>query len=168
MTPEQARSLRHGLLIAGAYLRADEAEMERLLAPFVEKDNLPAVADAFIYAGLVAIDTAAYSRRLPFQRVLRDLRPLDDVTLLADLPVGPWDDALRLAGIAKRGGMADQDADQEPVALDVPSAINVTFRFAISALTDLTREPRFSSMTPAELTAMLAQGVEAGYGVDSR
>lgn len=163
MTPEQARSLRHGLLIVAAYLRGNEAEVARILAPFATDDNLSAVADAFIYVGLTAVDTAAHSSRRPFHQVLHGITPIDDVTLLAGLPVGPWDEALRLADMAKHAGVTDQ----EPVALDVPSAVNVTFRLAVSALTDLAKVPRFSSMTPAELADMFVQGIESGYGLDA-
>ncbi|HZB30424.1 MAG TPA: hypothetical protein VE465_09690 [Streptosporangiaceae bacterium] len=159
MTPEQARSLRYGLVIAAAYLRDDTAEVERLLTPFVQGDDLSAAADAFVYVSLVAIDTAVQSRHLPFQQVLDDIKALDGVTLLAGLPVGQWSEAVRLVSAAKQG-----TADREEVSLDVPGAVNVTFRLAVSALTELTKLPMFSTMTPAELADMFAQGIDAIYG----
>jgi hypothetical protein len=163
VTPEEARSLRQGLLIAAAYLREEESELERLLIPFTKDDNLSQLADAFVYVGLVAVDTTAYSKGVSFEQALRDTKPLGEVTLLVDLPGGPWDEVLRLASKAKHGN----SVGQEPIAMDVPSAINVTFRLAISALAELAQVPRFANMTAAELADMFSQGIAAGHGVDT-
>jgi hypothetical protein len=44
--------------------------------------------------------------------------------------------------------------------MDIVSAINVTFRLAISALTDLANAPQFAHMTPLTVSEMLNAAIE--------
>ena len=160
MTPEEAGLLHEGLLIAAAHLRGDNSEEERLLQLFLSVERFSRLADAFVYVALVAADTRATSMGIPFPQVLRSITPRTDVILLAGLPVGPWDEALLLASAVKRSG---DEARRIPLSMDVPSAINVTFRLAVSALTELTMTPRFERMTPESLADMFAMGIEQGH-----
>ena len=160
MTPEEADLLHAGLLVASAHLRDDSAEEERLLQRFLGKDKLPRLADAFVYVALLATEVRATGMNIPFQQALQSITPREDLTLLAGLPVGSWDEAVKLASAVKRSG---DEARRTPLSMDVPSAINITFRLAVSALTDLTTIPQFERMTPESLADQLAKGIEEGH-----
>jgi hypothetical protein len=160
MTPDEADLLHDGLLISAAHLRNDGVEEERLLKRFLSDDKFPRLADAFIYVALLAADLYGTSMSIPFQQVLQSITPRSDVILLAGLPVGSWDEVIRLASAVKRSG---DEARRTPLSMDVPSAINIAFRLAISALTDLTNVPQFAQMAPEALADMFAKGIEEGH-----
>ena len=54
----------------------------------------------------------------------------------------------------------DDEARRTPLSMDIPSAINVMFRLAISALTDLTQTPQFAQMSPLAATEMFVTVIE--------
>ena len=144
MTAEEAELLHDGLLVASAHLRGDSAEEERVLQPFLRDDRFPRLVEAFIYVALFATELRTTATSIPFQQALQSITPRTDLTLLAGLPMGSWDEAIRLASAVKRSG---DEARRTPLSMDVPSAINVTFRLAASALSDLTVVPEVRAHT---------------------
>ena len=157
-TPEMRELLHQGLLIAAAYLRRDSAEQDRLIIPFLSEGRFSRLADAFTYVSLLAADVAASFQGRSFHEVLHSIDKRADVSLLAGLPTGPWNEALLLATAVKYGG--DEEARRTPLTMDIPSAINVMFQLAISALTDLARTPKFTHMTPLDVSQMFIKAAE--------
>jgi tetratricopeptide (TPR) repeat protein len=149
--------MHHGLLIAVAYLRQNDAEKNRLIKPFLKKGRFGRLADAFTYVAILATEIIATGRGKPFQRVLRTINERTDVSLIPEVPTGPWQDALLLASTVKR---SEEEARGLPLTMDVPSAINVMFRLAISAITDMTKVPEFAHMTPLAVAEMLTNLTE--------
>ena len=160
MTPEEAELLHDGLVIISAHQRNDDAEVERLLQKFLQADRFLRLAYAFVYVVIVAAETRATGMGIPFQEALQSIEPRDDVVILDGLPVGPWDEALLLVSAVKRSG---EEARNTRLSMDVPSAINITFRLAVSSLIDLTKVPQFASMSPESLADMLAKGLDEGH-----
>lgn len=161
MTPEQQALLRHGLLIAAAYLRDDSVEQERLIGSFLTEGRFSRLADAFTCVAVLATDTIAAVQGRSFYEVLQSVSEHTEVFLLPGLPVGPWDEALLLASAVKWGG--DDEARRTPLTMDIPSAINVMFRLAISVLTDLANVPQFTHMTPLAVSEIFVTVTEDGY-----
>ncbi|GAA2295200.1 hypothetical protein GCM10010402_62200 [Actinomadura luteofluorescens] len=160
MTPEEAKRLEEGLRITAARLRGNAAEEERLLGEAVERDEMPRLVEGFIYVGLTATEMIAQARAIPLQEALRGLSPRPEVVLIPDVTVGSWDDIIDLASAVRR---SHDEARQMSHTMDVPGAINVSFQLAISALTAMSRVPQFRHMSPAQITEMFIEGVEAGH-----
>jgi hypothetical protein len=155
--PEQKVLLHDGLLIVAAYLRDDNAELAGLLVPFMTDERVSRLVKAFTYVAVFATDMIAAGQGRPFQEVLQSIDEHTEVFLVPGLPVGPWAGVLRLASVVKRD---EDEARRMPPTMDIPSAINVMFRLAVSALTDLTNVPQFAHMTSLALAEMLITVVE--------
>jgi tetratricopeptide (TPR) repeat protein len=161
MPPEQKELMHTGLLITEAYLSNDSEEQARLIGSFLpEPRRFSRLADAFTYVAIFATEVIAAVQEKSFYEALYSISENTEVLLLPDLPVGPWDEVLLLADAVKVGG--DYEARRVPLTMDVVGAINVTFRLAVSALTDLAKVPQFAHMTPLTMSEMLIDAVERG------
>jgi hypothetical protein len=152
---------RTGLLISATYLEGNPQAFDRLLNSYGNSDfaRLP---EHFVIAGILAVEVLSMGgKRMSYDQALRAVTPCDAVTLFDEFPVGPWSEVLALAAAYRNGG--DPAARAVPLTMDVPSAVNASFRFAISALVALTEVPDFPSRLPAETAHLLIEGLDVGY-----
>lgn len=167
MTPDQAASVRDGLVIATAYLRGEGNRLEKVLEPHLSDDRFPRLVESFVLAGVLALDVVGRGgERMTFDRGLEELAPREDVVLLPGLPVGPWPEITALARAYEGGG--DAAARKVPLTMDLPDAINAAFRFLVSALVAVGGVPEFAHVGPADAADLFIGGIDDGSATAER
>lgn len=152
---------RTGLEICAAYLEGDFRTVKRLLAEYPDEE-LARLVERFVVAGIVTVEVLSMDgQRMPYDQALRSVIPHEETELLPGITVGPWDEVLALATAFRQGG--DAAARQVPLTMDVPAAVNASFRFVISALLTLTGAPHFPFDSPGETARILIEGLDVGY-----
>jgi hypothetical protein len=165
MTRDEARLLRRGLDLSKTYLRAGQDDAVNELDQYANDEDFPALVQSFVYVGLSAAELAAGAKGVPLDRVMPDIEPRSDVTLLPCLPVGPWSAIIELASAVKQ---SNDGARRLAHGMDVPSAVNVSFRFAISSLSYLVHVPAFAGRTEADMVDVMREGLDQPGTVDGR
>lgn len=161
MTPDQAARVRDGLEIAVAYLRGDGDGLDTALEPHLSEDGFPRMVECFVQAGVLAVDVVAKGgERMPVGAAFDEVAPREEVVLLDGLPVGPWAEITALARAYAEGG--DAAARQVPMTMDLPGAINASFRFCVSALVAVTGVPEFAHLGPADVAELFIGGIDDG------
>lgn len=161
MTPEQGRLTQRGVAIVAAHLHGDVVGRDILVEQFVAGGEFQRLADAFTYAGIVAIDLAATALGQPFDAAIQEIVAQPDVKLV---PGGtpPWPSAVRLAAAARTDNRA---AAQVASTMEIQDAVNATFQLAVSAFSALEEVPELGDRSAADWATTVATGAAAGAGV---
>lgn len=152
---------RTGLELCAAFFEGDFRTVERLLDEY-PGEEISRLVERFVVAGIVTVEVLSMDgRRMPYDQALMSVIPHEEIQLFPGLPVGPWAEVLALAKAYRSGG--DAAARKVPLTMDVPGAINTSFRFAVSALLALTAAPHFPPNSPGETARILIEGLDVGY-----
>ncbi len=160
MTPEQGRLTQRGVAIVAAHLRGDTTGRDLLVEQFVEAGAFQRLADAFTYAGIVAVDLAATALGQPFDAALLEVAAQPDVKLVPGRRP-PWAKAVQLASAARTDNRA---AARIAMTMDVPDAVNATFQLAVSAFVALPDVPGLGDRTAADWATTVATSAASGAG----
>jgi hypothetical protein len=127
LNPAQAEQTQTGVAMVLAYLRGDLDGVATLAEPLMAQ--VSPIADALVFAAIVAGSSVAEVTGLPLTAVLDELTESNE-QLVPDIPVR-WDAVVELTK-----GVASANAEQIVAAsarLDPPSAINSALSLAVSA-----------------------------------
>lgn len=163
MNADEAVLLRRGLELARTYLDEGHEAALQDADQYANDTDLPKLVQSFVYVGLSSVELVATVEGVSVSDVIRRVQPRSDVTLLTDLPVGPWSKIIELADAVNR---SNDEARRLNHGMDVPRAVNASFRFAISALSYVVSRPSFAGRSEVEIIDVLLEGLRQPGAVD--
>lgn len=165
MKADEAVLLRRGLELARTYLDDGHDAALQEADQYANETDLPKLVQSFVYVGLNAVELVATAEGESVPEVMDRVETRSDVTLLTGLPVGPWNKILELAKAVKR---SNDEARRLNHGMDVPSAVNAAFRFAVSALSYAVSRPSFAGRSEVDLIDVMLEGLRQPGAVDGK